>query len=127
MDRKLVLNAQLPIARGHRVEVIEQSVPESGELAVLAIVDLDTGIVYRHSDDGLGEATRWLGRVLECTVTVGGRGPHTSLTVAPDRVGASGAKVALRGADAAVEAAKAEADRWGGTDRAPDAPAERVW
>ncbi|WP_217184361.1 hypothetical protein [Streptomyces sp. AC495_CC817] len=126
MDRRLVLNAQLAIAQGHRVEVTEQFDPETGEPAVLVIVDLDAGIRYR-AEDPRGDVSRWLGRVVDCTVTIGSHGAHTVLTVAPDRAGTAGAKAALRGADAAVEAAKAEADRWGGADRAPEPPVERRW
>lgn len=127
MDRKLVLNAQLAIARGHRVEVSEQVDADGGEPAVLSILDLDTGIRYRRAEEPRGEIDRWLGRVLECTVVVGGRGAHTELAVAPDAVGGAGARTALREADAAAGAAKAEADRWGGIDREPEAPVERVW
>ncbi|GAA1121798.1 hypothetical protein GCM10009651_00460 [Microbacterium natoriense] len=126
MDRKLVLNAQLAIARGHRVEVTERRDDAADEAVVFAVIDLDTGIRYRRAEDPRGEVSRWLGRVLDCTVMIGGHGAHTVLSVMPDGGGAS-AKAALRGADAAAEAAKAEADRWGGADRTPEPPAERVW
>ncbi|ALX67187.1 hypothetical protein [Microbacterium sp. XT11] len=127
MDRKLALNAQLAIAQGHRVEVIEVTDPETRAPVVMAVVDLDTGIRYRRAEDAQTDAARWLGRVLECTVTIGGHGAHTVLTVAPEQQPATGAKAALLGADAAVEAAKAEADRWGGTDRSPEEPPQRIW
>ncbi|MBO0982078.1 hypothetical protein [Microbacterium sp. SD291] len=127
MDRRLVLNAQLAIAQGHRLEVTEQIDAVTGELAVLAVVDLDSGIRYRRAEDPRGETARWLGRVLECTVTIGGSGAHTTLLVDPEDAGGAGARVALHGADEAAEAAKAEADRWGGTDRAPEPEAERFW
>ena len=126
MDRRLVLNAQLAIAQGHRIEVTEQVEPESGEAIVLAIVDLDTGIRFRRAEEPRHEAVRWIGRVIECTVLIGGHGAHTALLVSSDAGGAS-ARVALRGADAAVDAAKAEADRWGGTDRGPEPPPPRFW
>ncbi|MBO9626528.1 MAG: hypothetical protein J7484_09160 [Microbacterium sp.] len=126
MDRRLVLNAQLAIAQGHRIEVTEQADPDDADGVVLAIVDLDTGIRFRRAEDPRGDAVRWLGRVRECTVMIGGHGAHTVLLVVPDG-GGSSAKAALRGADAAVDAAKAEADRWGGTDRPPEPPAPRVW
>ncbi len=126
MDRRLVLNAQLAIARGHRIEVTEQADPHSEEPVVLAIVDLDTGIRYRRAEEPRGDAARWLGRVVECTVMIGGQGAHTVLVVVPDGGGLS-ARAALRGADAAVDAAKAEADRWGGTERPPETASPRVW
>lgn len=127
MDRKLVLTAQLAIARGHRVEVTEQLPDEGGELAVLAIHDLDTGVTYRRAEEPHGDLERWFGRVLECTVVIDGRGSHTVLMVDPEERGASGAGSALRDADAAAGAAKAEADRWGGADRVPAPPTDRVW
>ena len=127
MDRKLVLNAQVAIARGHRVEVSEQVGGEDGDPAVLAITDLDTGIGYRRVEDPRGDVDRWLGRVLDCTVVIGGQGAHTVLVVASERTGGAGARSALREADAAVDAAKAEADRWGGSDRTPDPEPDRFW
>jgi hypothetical protein len=127
MDRKLALNAQLALPRGHRVEVTEVVDPETGAPVVMAVVDLDTGIRYRRAEEAQADADRWLGRVLECTVTIGGHGAHTVLTVSSEPGGPTGAKAALRGADAAVEAAKAEADRWGGTDRSPEEPPQRIW
>lgn len=128
MDRLLVLTAQVAIPHGHRVEVTEQVDPLGEEPVVLAIVDLDTGIRYRRPEDPRGDFSRWIGRVLECTVTFGGSGVlATTLLVDPVSHGATGAKVALRDADAAVDAAKAEADRWGGTDRPPAEEPERFW
>lgn len=126
MDRTLVLGAQVAIARGHRVEVTEQADALTGEPRVLAIVDLDTGIRYGR-DEEPRDATRWLGRVLDCTVGIGGPRPHTTLIVDPVGAEAVSATAALHGADAAAEAAKAEADRWGGTDRAPEPEPERFW
>ena len=127
MDRLLVVAAQVAIAHGHRVEVTEQIDPLAGEPVVLSIVDLDTGIRYRRAEDPSGDLSRWIGRVLECTVTIGGADSHTSLLVDPSGPGATGAKRALRGADAAADAAKAEADRWGGADRPPPEEHERFW
>jgi len=127
MDRLLVLTAQVAIARGHRVEVAEQVDPLTEEPVVLALLDLDTGIRYRRAEEPSGEASRWIGRVLECTVTMGGVGAHTTLLVDPIGPGRTGAKIALRGADAAADAAKAEADRWGGADRPPPEEPERFW
>ncbi|MFB8190991.1 hypothetical protein ACFC14_16860 [Microbacterium sp. NPDC055988] len=127
MDRMLVLTAQVAIAHGHRVEVTEQVDPVSDEPVVLALVDLDSGIRYRRAEEPSGDISRWIGRVLECTVTIGGPRAHTTLLVDPIGPGATGAKRALRGADAAADAAKAEADRWGGADRPPVEEPERFW
>lgn len=129
MDRKLVLDAQLAIAVGHRIEVTEHIVEETGEPAVLLIVDLDTGVRYRREGVPRGELVRWFGRVVDCTVTIGGRAAYTALAVDTDGdgSGAAGAEAALLGADAAVEAAKAQAARWGGGDRIPEPEPERFW
>lgn len=127
MDRTLVLNAQLAIALGHIVEVTEQVDALSGESRILAVVDIDTGIRYRRSDEPRGEVSRWTARVLDCTILIGGGGPYTTLVVDPVGIGSARAEAALQGADAAADAAKAEADRWGGTDRAPEPEAERFW
>ncbi|MEU4015382.1 hypothetical protein AB0E56_08950 [Microbacterium sp. NPDC028030] len=127
MDRLLVFTAQVAIAHGHRVEVTEQVDPLTEEPVVLALVDLDTGIRYRRQEEPAGEVSRWIGRVLECTITLGGAGARTVLLVDPIGPGATGAKVALRGADAAADAAKAEADRWGGADRPAPVEHERFW
>ena len=91
------------------------------------LVDLDTGIRYRRAEDPSGDFSRWIGRVLRCTVTMGDAGAHTTLLVDPLGPGPTGAKVALREADAAADAAKAEADRWGGVDRPPMEESERFW
>lgn len=137
MDRLLVLPAQVIVARGHRVEVTEQVDPFTDEPLVLALVDLDTGIRYRRPEEPSGDVSRWIGRVLECTVTMGtvtmgtvtmgAVGAHTSLLLDPIGPGTTGTKVALSGADAAADAAKAEADRWGGADRSPSEEPERFW
>ena len=129
MDRKLVLDAQVAIPVGHRVEVTEHVVEATGKPAVLLIVDLETGIRYRREGVALGELVRWFGRVVDCTVTIGGRTAYTALAIDTDGdgSGAAGAEAALLGADAAVEAAKAQAARWGGGDRLPEPEPERFW
>lgn len=129
MDRMLVLNAQLPIARGHRVEVTEVIVETRNEPVLMAVVDLETGVRFRRAEEPRGELVHWLGRVLDCTVTFGGPRDRTVLVVDADGDGPGGvgARAALTGADAAVEAAKAEADRWGGGDRMPEPEPERFW
>ena len=127
MDRMLVLTAQVAIPHGHRVEVTEQLDPLTEEPVLVAVADLDTGIRYRRTDDPRGDVSRWIGRVLECSITFGSGAARTVLRVDPISPGATGAKVALRDADAAADAAKAEADRWGGTDRPPVEEPERFW
>lgn len=46
---------------------------------------------------------------------------------AEDRPAAVDAEEALREADAAADAAKAEADRWGGAGKTPTEPRDRFW
>ncbi|MCK2037210.1 hypothetical protein KZC51_13835 [Microbacterium sp. SSW1-49] len=127
MDRTLVWTAQVAIPSGHRVEVTEQTDPLTQAPVLVSLLDLDTGILYRRAEEPLGDLARWLGRVLECTVIVEARVARTILTVDPVGPGAVGSTVALRGADAAADAAKAEADRWGGVDRPPAEEPERFW
>lgn len=127
MDREFALNAQLALPRGHRVEVTEGVDPVSGEAVLLAIADLDTGIRYRRPEEVRGVGRRWVARVVGCTVTIGGPGARTVITLDPESGEGAPADSALRGADAAVDAAKAEADRWGGTDRPERPPTERFW
>ncbi|PCE14229.1 hypothetical protein AUC47_06260 [Microbacterium sp. SZ1] len=148
MDRRLVLNAHLAVARGHRVDVMEAVDAESGRASVLQIVDLDSGVCYVRDEGTRGDVVRWSGRVLDCTVTIGGEtigretidaatisaatigaGSRTVLTIDVDGDGAgeTNARTALLGADAAVEAAKAEADRWGGSDGVPEPETDRFW
>ena len=124
-----MLNAHLAIAHGHRVEVTERIDELTGESLVLSVRDLDTGIRYRRVEEPRGELLRWLGRVIDCTVTIGGHSSLTTLTVDAEGSGsgATSATAALHGADAAVDAAKAEADRWGGGDRVPEPEPERFW
>lgn len=129
MDRTLAVAAQLPLARGHRVEVTEAIDETRGEAVLLAIVDLETGVRFRRAEEPRGELVHWLGRVLDCTVTFGGHRDRTVIVIDTDGDGPGGvgARAALTGADAAAEAAKAEADRWGGGDRMPEPEPERFW
>lgn len=127
MDRLLVLPGPVAIANGHRVEVTEGWAGVSDEPVVLALIDVDTGVRYRRVEEPEGEVSRWIGRVLDCTVVMTTGRSRTELLVDPLGPGTTGARVALRGADAAAEAAKAEADRWGGTDRPPAEEPERFW
>jgi hypothetical protein len=128
MDRSIVFPGQVAIAQGHRVEATERLDPVSGEAVVVALIDLETNIRYRLVEDAnLGDIVRWLGRVLDCTISLSATGSRTELRIDATGPGAVGAKVALREADAAADAAKAEADRWGGSDRPPPEEAERFW
>ncbi|KDA06359.1 hypothetical protein DC31_11040 [Microbacterium sp. CH12i] len=126
MDRTIVIAASAPIPHGHRIEVVER-VDDTGERAVMMVIDLETRVKYQQGTPSASDAVAWTGRVLECTiVSAKGRG-STTLLVDPIGPGSSEADVALRGADAAAFAAKAEADRWGGADRVPEPKAPRFW
>ncbi|MFB4351058.1 hypothetical protein [Microbacterium sp. CR_7] len=153
MDRRLVLNAHLAVERGHRLDVMEAVDEENGRASVLQIVDLDSGVRYVLEEATRGDVVRWSGRVLDCTVsistvsisrgTVGGEtigaeaisggtvgaGSRTVLAIDVEggSAGETNARAALLGADAAVEAAKAEADRWGGSDGVPEPETDRFW
>jgi hypothetical protein len=128
MDRSIVMPGQVAVAQGHRVEVSERLDEVTGEAVIATLRDLETNIRYRLAEESHGaEHVRWLGRVLECSIIVSGSGARTELRVDATGPGAVGAKVALREADAAADAAKAEADRWGGADRPPPEEPERFW
>lgn len=127
MDRTLVLAASAPIPVGHRIEVVEQRDPESGAVDVIAITDLETGVRYQRTEEPTGELSVWQGRVLTTTVTATADGPRTAVRADAVRFAALGADVALREADAAADAAKAQADRWGGSDRPPPEEPVRIW
>ena len=128
MDRSIVMPGQIAIAQGHRVEATERLDPLSGEAVIVTLVDLETNIRYRIAEEGYGvDLVRWLGRVLDCTISVSATGARTELRIDATGPGAVGAKVALRDADAAADAAKAEADRWGGAVRPPPEEPERFW
>lgn len=127
MDRTLLFFGQVALPVGHRIEVTEHVDADTAQQVVLSLVDLDTGIRYRRGEEQRGAVSRWIGRVLECTVAMSAGGVRTTLLVDPIGPAATEAGDALRGADAAVEAAKAEADRWGGTDRPPPEEPERFW
>lgn len=129
MDRSIVFPGQIAIAQGHRVEVTERLDALSGETLAIAVRDLETGIGYRLVEEPAGlDELCWLGRVLECAISVSSTGSRTELRLDARGPGPVGAKVALRDADAAADAAKAEADRWGGSDRPPPAEeTDRFW
>lgn len=129
MDRSIVFPGQVAIAQGHRVEVTEHLDPLSGETLAIAVRDLETDIRYRLVEGAAGlDEVRWLGRVLDCTISVSSTGSRTDLRLDARGPGPVGAKFALSEADAAADAAKAEADRWGGSDRPPPVEeSERFW
>ncbi|MBM7470041.1 hypothetical protein JOD62_002589 [Microbacterium keratanolyticum] len=128
MDRSILLNGTVSIPLGHRVEVSESSTADSAAgVRIHTIVDLDTGVEHRWDEHRPADAVIWTGRVLQCSIRFSGNAGETLLLIDPFTPGALGAKAALRGADAAADAAKAEADRWGGADRPPPEPEERFW
>lgn len=126
MDRTIVFGAAAPIPHGHRIEVVEQ-VSDTDARTVMAVVDLETRVRYLQGASTSSEAVAWTGRVLDCTITSTRGGASTTLRVDPTGPGTAESDVALRGADAAAGAAKAEADRWGGADRVPEPETPRFW
>src|SRR5690606_22248930 len=119
MDRTIVITASAPLAVGHLVEIVERVDADGAERTVVSITDRETGVHYQRegvTEPG-GEPFVWHGRVLSTTVSATVDGPRTTVRVDPVRTPAVEAELALRGADAAVEAAKIEADRWGGSDK----------
>ena len=126
MDRTLVLAASAPLPVGHRVEVAEQLDLASGTSTVMAITDLETGVRYQRAEEPSGELSVWQGRVLTTTITATADGPRTAVKVDAVRSAAFAADIALRGADAAAEAAKDESDRWG-SDPLPEREPDRFW
>lgn len=127
MDRTILLSGAVSIPVGHRVEVTDNGLGDEAARTHV-IVDLDTGIEHRWEDAHPTDVVVWTGRVLKCRIRfLAGGSVSTSLLIDPITPGALGAKAALRGADAAADAAKAEADRWGGADRVPAEPEERFW
>lgn len=126
MDRTIVIAVPAAIPHGHRIQVAE-SVDEDGERTVVVLTDLETRIHYRHSGQAPSAASTWIGHVLECTIAPTRNGFSTTLLVDPLGPGSAESDVALRGADAAAEAAKDEALRWGGGDRSPEPEPPRFW
>src|SRR5690606_18518826 len=124
MDRTVVIPLPAAIAHGHRVQVVER-IDEGGGRTTLALTDLETGV--RYGADAEPGTTTWTGRVLECRITPSRMGANTTLLI--DRVGSGAvdADDALRDADAAADAARDEALRWGGADRKPEPEAPRLW
>ncbi|WP_314648093.1 hypothetical protein [uncultured Microbacterium sp.] len=126
MDRTIVVPGQVAIAQGHRLEVVERLDGVTGEAVIAALRDLETNVRYRLIEETSGDPVRWLGRVLDCTVVLSATGSRTELRLDATGPGAIGATVALDEADAAAEAAKAEADRWGSAVPEPE-QTERFW
>ncbi len=126
MDRSIVVPGHVALAQGHRVEVTERLDPVTGEAVIAGLRDLETNVRYRLVEEGAGDPVRWLGRVLDCTVSISATGSRTALRLDATGPGAVGAAVALDEADAAADAAKAEAARWGSAVPEPE-QTERFW
>ncbi|UWF76803.1 MULTISPECIES: hypothetical protein [Microbacterium] len=126
MERTLVVAASAPVPRGNRVEIAQVREGEADAGAVAFVFDLDRGIRYRLRDIPGERVEVWRGHVRDCTVADTAAGPQTTLVVAAVDP-AESADAALREADAAAAAAKAEADRWGGADRPPAEAPDRFW
>lgn len=126
MDRTVVFPLAAPIPRGHRIEVTQVH-DESGSASVAAIVDVDTAVRFERSDAPTGQTSRWMGTVVACTVTAAASRVRTTLVVDAVRPGPAESDAALREADAAADAARDEALRWGGADREPEPEAPRFW
>lgn len=124
MQRTLVFHAAVPLSRGHRVEVVE-TLNTDGESSILAVTDLESSIRYELFESSSVTPKAWVGTVHACTVDL--TRTRTTLVVNLLESGSNGTKAALYGADAAADAAKAEADRWGGADRQPEPEPERFW
>lgn len=125
MDRTIVIAASAPIPHGHRIEVVER-VDDAGVRTVMSVIDLETRIRY-HQDTSVAERAAWTGRVLECTITSAKGRARTTLLVDPIGPGSAEADGALRGADAAAEAASVEALRWGGAGPESEPEPPRFW
>lgn len=126
MDRTIVIAASAPIPHGHRIEVVER-VDEDGVRTVTTVIDLETRVRYEQGTSAVAESLTWTGRVLECTIMSTKSKASTTLLVDPIGPGSAQADVALRGADAAADAASGEALRWGGGDRDPEPEPPRFW
>ncbi|MDQ0641993.1 hypothetical protein [Microbacterium murale] len=126
MDRTITIAVPAPIPYGHRVEVTERA-DDTGSRSVVVVTDLETRIRYRQESSSVSDAVGWTGRVIECVIAPTRGGIKTMLVVDPTGPGSAEADVALRGADAAAEAASVEALRWGGADTVPEPEPPRFW
>lgn len=111
MERTITLEYAAPIPVGHRIEVSELALVKASGSS-FAITDLDSGI--RYHPEGAVVTTSWHGRVLACSIAPAARAVRTTLVVSVGQPGPASdeAREALSGADAALAAAKAEAERW---------------
>ena len=126
MDRTITISVPAPIPHGHRVEVVER-VDDSGTRSVVMLHDLETRVRYRlEATPPAGSAT-WTGRVIECVIAPTRGGVTTTFLIDPTGPGSAEADIALRGADAAADAARDEALRWGGADTVPEPEPPRFW
>lgn len=126
MDRTVVIPLSAAIAHGHRVQVVER-VDEAGGRTPIAVTDLETGVRYGADAEPGADSRTWTGHVLECRIAPARTGTSTTLLI--DRVGSGAAEAddALREADAAADAARDEARRWGGADRRTEPESPRFW
>ena len=143
MDTRLVVRGRIAIEPGHRIEITEavdaEAVGAEAEVAdtvgvglslppgVIALIDLDTGVRYQVAEGSRIPVRRWTAHVVDCLVLLDGPHERTVLTVTPVEGERSGAGDALRDASAAVDAAKAEAARWGGSAPPSQSSPQRIW
>lgn len=137
MENRLVLAGSAVVPQGREI-LVEERPDAEGRSRVVSVTDAAAGVTYRWEAEPGGPSSRWSAVVVSCTVTTNGTQQRTVLVVdsvaesasAPARVVASvavDAEQALREADAAVDAARAEAYRWGGADRTPPKQQPRFW
>lgn len=125
MDRTITVRMPAPVPQGHRVRVHERVAADDAR-TVVAVTDLETGIRWQHDAPAVDDAV-WTATVRDCAIeqVVGGARTRLRVDIVPGA--AMEADDALRGADAAAEAAREEALRWGGADRAPEPEQPRFW
>ena len=137
MENRLVLAGSAIVPAGREI-LVEERPDAEGRSRVVAVTDPAAGVTHRWDAESDGASSRWSAVVVSCTVTTSGDRQRTVLVVdsateagpEPARVVASAAvdaEQALREADAAVDAARVEAHRWGGADRTPATERPRFW
>jgi len=125
MDRTITIGMPSPVPQGHRVRVHER-VADGEARTVIAVTDLETGSRWQREASAADDAV-WTGTVRDCVIEQTTGGVRTLLHVDIVPGAATEADDALRGADAAAEAARTEALRWGGADRVPEPEQPRFW
>ncbi|SJN19805.1 hypothetical protein FM104_02460 [Microbacterium esteraromaticum] len=131
-----MIYAVVPVPSGNRVEITQVRARQADAEAsaawasdageIVAVRDLNRGIGYQLRDVPRDQVDTWRAQVRDCSVVDTACGPRTTLTVMAVDARQSAAD-ALSEADAAALAAKAESDRWGGTDRPQTPPPKRFW